>query len=56
MNRENIAPVMEKQTITYTDESELIQTDREWITSVLGKYDVSYSRGFLPDINPLVMV
>jgi hypothetical protein len=42
-------------TLICSSESELlIEAEREWITSELKKYDISYTRGFLPDQNPPV--
>ena len=43
-------------TLLYLTEFQAIESEREWIVSVLKKYDVSYTRGFLPDENPLVSV
>ncbi len=35
---------------------ELIEAEKDWIKSVLEQYRVSYTRGFVPDKEPLVIL
>jgi phosphoribosylamine-glycine ligase len=37
-------------------ECELIEAEKDWIKSVLEQYRVSYTRGFIPDNDPLVII
>lgn len=34
----------------------LIEAEKDWIKSILREYRVSYTRGFIPDEDPMVMV
>ena len=41
-------------TLSCSTEYKLLEKERKWITAELNKYGVSYTRGFVPDQNPLV--
>ena len=38
------------------DNCDLIEGEKDWIKSVLGQYRVSYTRGFIPEKDPLVII